>query len=160
MTNKTLGTIPKSSEEARKILERYKNPELEKILNQNQKEFDELMCKTFIDPVLDKISEVLKKDGIMTENCKHEPMNYFDLSGTKHIDAVPKKSKCTFCGAELVATWTVKQEPLKFEFEAEFSFDKDKYILMYNTNLTSIGKEDLCESGKRFKITAEEIIND
>lgn len=47
--------------------------------------------------------EEIKKD------CKHEPMGYYDLNGTKHIDAVKKESRCTFCGVELVATWSEKK---------------------------------------------------
>lgn len=48
-------------------------------------------------------------EEIVKEPCKHEPMNYFDTRGTKHIDAVPRKSKCTVCGVELVAEFKEKK---------------------------------------------------
>lgn len=48
-------------------------------------------------------------EEIKKEPCKHEPMGYYDLNGTKHIDAVKKESRCTFCGVELVATWSEKK---------------------------------------------------
>lgn len=92
----------------------------------------------------------IKKENKMTENCKHRP----------HIieifpDFSKSDIKCQYCGVELTASWTVKQEPMRVEFEAYFSVEDNKLIA---GPVSHVVADKLTIPGKRFHVTCVEIV--
>ena len=54
--------------------------------------------------------------------------------------------------------WEIKQEPMKFEFECEFRESPLGTPEIFNIGASSWSLVDLMKSGKRFRVTCEEIV--
>lgn len=53
--------------------------------------------------------------------------------------------------------WEIKSEPMKHEFTAEF-MEVNGWLVLFNLTVRFLVIKDLVDSGKRFKVTCEEIV--
>lgn len=106
----------------------------------------------------------LAQEKIMKEDCKHEPLCFVYATGQGQVHAqFPANivAKCSKCNAELVATWTVKQEPIKFEVKIKIpetdTGSPGIYNKYYMVRFPFVDTPPEA-AGKRFHVVATEIV--
>lgn len=96
------------------------------------------------------------------KDCKHELVEVIN-EGNYAIKtkSIKQYFRCLNCNENILPTWTVKPEPIKLEFDAELhDFVMPEYGNTINFKPTELSSDSIVRelgSGKRFKITAEEI---
>lgn len=83
----------------------------------------------------------------MTENCKHK--KWYSHGG---------EIICHDCNQSLIPNWTTKPEPIKLEFETQIPHTNFAITFLTAKTDSKLELIKAMNSGKRFKITAEEIV--